>query len=136
MTRRSFSIAALLMLIAITAVGSASIRAALGEDLPVASRLVGLARVIGAAMLAGAVVGTIFGLILAAWNRNDLPAAFGSAVGGFFLGAAAAAQCTVKVDWRYIFATPIVLVSVATLVAINSRRRSKARSANGVRSLL
>lgn len=124
--RTSFSLATLLLMMAIAAVGLASIRAALAAASQ--SQAAGLRNMdIQTAVLiaAGAVCGALFGLVLAAWNRKGLLAAIASLFGGMFLGAAAAAQCCLTVDWQVIFAAPFVLVSTAIFVALNRRRWSQ-----------
>jgi hypothetical protein len=124
--RTSFSLATLLLMMAIAAVGLASIRAALaGAWQGEAAGLRNMNSQTVVLIAAGAVCGALFGLVLAAWNRKGLLVGIASFFGGLFLGAAAGAQCCVKVDWQVIFAAPFVLVSSALLVALNRRRWSQ-----------
>ena len=128
MRRSSYSLATLLLLISIAAVSAASIRAALASVLwgtPAVPALKESTELVLGLMVAGAVVGGLLGLVLAAWNLSPALAGVGRALGGLLLGAAAAAQLTVKVDWQVIFAAPIVLVAAAALVAATRRRLSK-----------
>lgn len=120
---RSFSLATLLLLIAIAAVGLASTRTVLvrvwhGES----PEIVGL-------VVLGAIFGAVFGFALALWSRGSWLGFFGSILGGPFLGAAAGAQLSVAVDWPVIFTAPIILISTVMVVAANRRRQFLARSA-------
>ena len=116
---RSFSLATLNLMVAIAAVGLASCRSAL------AGVWNGEADLAALLMLCGGIFGMLFGAVLAIWNRPPWLAVAGCVLGGFFLGAVAAAQLTVKVDWPVIFFAPYVIVSAVALVALNRRRKQR-----------
>jgi hypothetical protein len=125
---RRFSLATLLLLIAIAAIGLASARIALiryAENNPAVPLQIEPPAI--ALVIMGSLVGALYGCWLSVWNGGGLLRLFARAVGGLCLGAAAAAQLSVQTDWIVIFLTPMILVSLTTLVAIN-RRRATARS--------
>jgi hypothetical protein len=126
---RRFSLATLLLLIAIVAIGLASARTALlryVENNPAVPLQIAPPAI--ALVIMGAMVGLVYGCWLSIWNHGGALSLIAKVVGGPFLGAAAAAQLSVQTDWIVIFLTPIILVSLTTLVAFN-RRRATARSA-------
>ena len=119
---RSFSLATLNLLIAIAAVCFASTRTAL------ACAWKGDSAEIVVLVIAGALVGTTFGLVLAIWNRPGWIVSLAAIVGGLFLGAAAGAQMCVTVEWPVLFFGPYLLVAAVLVVAANRRRRARARA--------
>lgn len=122
---RTFSIATLLLLVAVAAVGLASLRAlwVRGEIGTVTNEAAMIL------MTAGAMAGLIFGVGLAIWNGAG-PAhrasgwlrMVGSAVCGLFLGAAAGAQFTAAVPWYGLLVLPALIIGAAALVAAGGRR--------------
>jgi len=123
---RTFSIATLLLVMAIVAVALTSLR-------EVVQRADGGGSPIGilSPVLACSVAGATFGYGLAIWNSvtpvwmvGGWLRLFVSTVCGLFLGAAAGAQATVRVDWYVLLLTPIVIVGCAALVAATRRQRA------------
>jgi hypothetical protein len=114
---RTFSLATLLLLMAIAAIGLASTRTVL------AGVWRGQAPEVAGLMFAGAIFGALFGLGFALWNRSKWVGFLGCIIGGPCLGAAAGAQLSVAVDWPVIFTTPIILISTLMVVIANRRWR-------------
>lgn len=123
--RRTFSLATLLLVMAIAAVALASIRALLVRVWS------GESQALAVPMVAGAMAGATFGLALAVWNRGSWrignfhgwPWTIANAVGGLGLGAAVGAQTTARVEWSVIVLAPFIVIGAAVLVAINRRRQ-------------
>jgi hypothetical protein len=115
---RRFSLGTLLAIVAVAAVGLASIRGALTRvwTMPSNEALMMLPF--------GLLVGGAFGLALALWNGGGWLRAIVGTLAGFGLGAAAGAQTLAKVEWQVVFLAPIVVVGLAALVAGNRRRRA------------
>ena len=118
---RHFSLATLMLVVAIAAIAAASSRAA------VVDAWRGKSHEALELAFVGAVVGLLFGLGLAIWNRGSWIGTVGSLVGGICLGAAAGAQFAARVDWIVIFLAPIILIPVLLVVAANRRRKSERR---------
>ncbi len=97
---RSFSLATLNLLIAIAAVCFASTRTALARAWK------GDSAEIVVLVIAGALVGTTFGLVLAIWNRPGWIVSLAAIVGGLFLGAAAGRRCASRSNGRYCSSGP------------------------------
>jgi hypothetical protein len=118
---RHFSLATLLLLMAIAAVAMASTRTALaGMWRGQSPGVVGL-------VVLGGLFGLAFGIGFALWNRGNWYGILGSIVGGPCLGAAAGVQLGVGVEWPVIFAAPFILIVTLLVVAANRRRRLAAR---------
>ena len=123
--RRTFSLATLLLVMAIAAVALASIRSLLVRVWNGESEALILP------MVAGAIGGALVGLALAIWNRGSWrlanlrgwPWTITSTIGGMGIGAAVGAQTTAGVDWSVIVLSPLVVIGTAALVAINRRRQ-------------
>ena len=122
---RSFSIATLLLAMAIGAVGLASLRA-----LWTRAENGDMARPDAMTMIiAGAVAGLIFGTVLAGWNRpspvhrlgNVLRMGLGACC-GCFLGAAAGAQFSATVPWYVLVMLPVAIIGSTALVVASRRR--------------
>ncbi len=109
--RGNFSLATLLLLIAIAAVGLASIRTVPDRPNDVAA----------VTMVAGGACGMLFAMVLALWNRVGFLRMPLYGVGGAFLGAAAGAQMSVSVHWPVMIAGPILLLTIVWLIAITRR---------------
>jgi hypothetical protein len=117
-----FSLATLLLLVAIAAIALASTRSAL------AGAWNGSAPGIAGLLTAGAAAGAVFGLLLAIWSGAGFLRLSGGIFGGASVGAAAGAQLSVTVDWIVIFTAPIILVSTIMVIAANRRQRLRSRS--------
>lgn len=124
--RSRFSLATMLLLVAIAAVGVGSLRTAIVELLAldnVSAALAARGPVLAACIAGAGLLGLVLGIILGAWNHRSISLSIASALGGCFLGAAAGAQCTVRSEWPVLFVAPIVLVGGTLLVALNERRK-------------
>lgn len=106
---RSYSIAALLTVMAIVAVALSSIRNAmimgpLGSDAAIAP-------------VTGTIAGGIWGLGLGIWNRDHwgAPWVLAGLVAGMGLGLAAGAHVTVVHSWTGVIAGPLLVVAAAVL---------------------
>jgi hypothetical protein len=124
--RSRFSLATLLLLVAIAAVGVGSLRTAIVELFALDDLTAALAArgpVLAACIIGGGLLGLMFGTILGSWNHRGIPLSVASALGGCFLGAAAGAQCTVRTEWPVLFIAPILLIGGTLLVALNERRK-------------
>lgn len=135
---RTFSIATMLLVMAIVAVGAASMRG-LWQRVEGGVTDAVLVPVVG-----GAVAGSIYAFILSVWTARDpiyeplaWPRFVVSAICGWFLGAAAGAQMTATVDGAVLALTPIVIIGSAVLVTFNQRRQSRlsAERAGGIDQL-
>lgn len=115
---RHFSLATLMLVVAIAAIAAASSRAA------VVDAWRGTSHEALALAVLGAGAGSFFGLCLGIWNRGTWIGFVGTLIGGSCLGAAAGAQFATRVDWLVIFMAPVILLPVLLLVA-NNRRRKK-----------
>jgi hypothetical protein len=111
--QHKFSLATLLLMVAIAAVGFASLRSAFHNALPGHEPWM---------VLLGFFAGGPVGFALAIWNRSDWLPGIVSTLAGFGLGAAAGAQTGLIVSWPVIFAAPFVLVGAAAIIAFNRRR--------------
>ena len=107
---RSYSIAALLTVMAIVAVALASIRNAmilgpLGADAAIAP-------------VTGTIAGGIWGLGLGIWNRDHwgAPWIVAGLVAGMGLGLAAGAHVTVAQSWNSVIAAPLLVIVAAMIV--------------------
>lgn len=107
---RSYSIAALLTVMAIVAVALASIRNAmilgpLGADAAIAP-------------VTGTIAGGIWGLGLGIWNRDHwgAPWIVAGLVAGMGLGLAAGAHVTVAQSWNSVIAAPLLVIVAAVIV--------------------
>ncbi len=114
---RSFSLATLLLLVLIAAVGSTSLRAVVlriwsGDSQQLVTPIV-----------AGAGCGLLFGFGLALWERSGVGPFFGSLLGGLCLGGAAGAQMCMPVDWTIIFVSPLLAITVVGMIAAARRRQ-------------
>jgi len=116
---RHFSLATLMLAVAIAAIAAASSRAA------VVDAWRGNSREALELAFVGAAVGLLFGLCLAIWNRGSCIGFVGSLVGGVCLGAAAGAQFASRVDWIVIFMAPVILIPLLLVVAANRRRKKQ-----------
>jgi len=140
--RQRFSLATLMLLVAIAALGLASLRTAIGTALTLDQSSQAATSfpnqgpqnpqaiyqtILAIWIVGGSCLGLLLALTLAAWNTRSLVWTIASCAGGVFLGGAAGAQCLVKVDWPVIFLAPVVLVGGTLLVAVNERRRRTAR---------
>ena len=115
---RRFSLGTLLSIVAIAAVGLASIRGAFARTWTTPGDA-------GLIMLPfGFWTGGLFGLALAVWNRVGWLKGVAGTLAGFGLGTAAGAQTLATVDWPVIFLAPIVIVGMAALIARNRGRRA------------
>ncbi len=123
--KRRFSIATLLLLMAISAVAAASVRSAIVQirTLPNDASY----REAAIIMVLMGPLGALEGLILAFWNRSGPLRTMGCLFGGLFLGIAAGGQFVNRVDWTIIGTTPLVLLAASMLVAFSRRRRLRAR---------
>ena len=108
---RSYSIAALLTVMAIVAVALSSIRNAmimgpLGADAAIAP-------------VTGTIAGGIWGLGLGIWNRDHwgAPWVVAGLVAGMGLGLAAGSHVTVTHSWTSVFAGPLLVVAAAVVAA-------------------
>jgi uncharacterized membrane protein YfcA len=126
---RTFSIATLLLVMAIVAVALTSLR---GWWQQVES---GVSGDITELVLVCSVAGAVFGFGLAIWNGASPGSTgdgwlrvLGSMACGSFLGAAAGAQATARVDRYVLLLTPVVVVGCAALVAATRRRRGGSSS--------
>lgn len=122
---RSFSLAALMLVIAVAAVGLASMRTVVlrvvsGEPSDVATP-----------MILGAIAGGVYGFALGVWQSGGFVRLVASVLGGLCLGLGAGAQITATVDWAVVFAAPALLVGMAVLVGANRRRSFRIREAKG-----
>jgi hypothetical protein len=115
-----FSLAVLFLVIAIAAIGLASIRSAFVHA--------GDENLSWLPLVAGSVSGAVFGFGLAVWSRWDALRVTAGTLGGFCLGAAAGAQSSVAVHWAVVFVAPILIVSLAGLIAINRRGTMRSRA--------
>jgi hypothetical protein len=115
--RNGFSLAMLLLFIAIIAVALATIRAAFDTELREETTGVAATRADVLSLLAPfALAGGTFAAVAAIWNRVRWylwPAALG---GGAFVGAAAAAQATLPVSWPVLCLGPALLVLCTVLL--------------------
>lgn len=130
--RSRFSLATLLLLVAIAAVGVGSLRTAIVEVLSLDNFSASLAArgpILAACIAGAALLGLTLGVILGAWNHRSIPLTIAGAFGGSFLGAAAGAQCTVRAEWPVLFIAPILLIGGTLLVALNERRKRTGKSA-------
>ncbi len=125
---RSFSLATLMLVMAIMAIGLASVRTAAVRVVEGAS--IDLPRL----LIAGAVAGALYGFALAIWQRGGFVRIGASAIGGSCLGLAAAAQTTSPVAWPVVFTAPIVLVGMAALIGTNRRRTLRLLATQGTPS--
>lgn len=124
--RSRFSLATLLLLVAVAAVGVGSLRTAIVEVLALDDASAALAAqgpVLAVCLAVGSLLGLLYGAALAAWNHRGALNSLAGALGGAFLGAAAGAQCTVRTDWPALFVAPILLIGGTLLVALNERRK-------------
>lgn len=122
--RSRFSLGTLLLIVAIVAVGAASLRSAakavLNEGLTAA--LPGDKQVIAVWIGVGGLVGLGFGVVLALWNRRGPLGSLVQIFAGGFLGLAAAAQCAIQTPWLVIGMIPIVTIALAVWIAHSQRR--------------
>jgi hypothetical protein len=128
--RSRFSLATLLLLVAIAAVGVGSLRTAIIKLLSfddLSATLAARGPVLAACIVGGGLLGLVFGTILGNWNHRGIPLSIASTLGGSFLGAAAGAQCTVRTEWPVLFIAPILLIGGTLLVALNERRKRAGR---------
>jgi hypothetical protein len=120
---RSFSIATLLLIIAIAAMAMASIRGA----------WVRMDAVDGQGVLipvvCGAVAGGVLGFALGLWNTpwpffawKTWGRAFACDLGGIVLGAAVGAQVTAPIGWTTVVVAPLLIIALAAAVSIRRRR--------------
>lgn len=113
---RSFSMATLLLLVAIAAAGSASLRGAVDRMAG------GNSEALVTPIVAGGLGGFVFGIALALWNRGGFLRSAAAVVGATLLGSAAGAQMIARVSWTALFVAPVILVTVIWLIAVNRRR--------------
>ncbi len=123
---RTFSIATLLLVIAILAVALASIRAAAVRTLEGQSRAIATPIAIGA--LAGGAVGCVLAFGYRGsrpfWHPKSWPRIVAGTLGGIVLGGGAGAQATAAVSWWIIVLMPPLIVGMTALVVTNRRRQS------------
>jgi len=112
-----FSIATLFLLTAIAALALASMRMTMVRVWS------GETNDLEWPMAVGAIAGMMYAVGLAIWNRTGWAQPVISGVGGLLLGGAAGAQMTSPVAWPVVFAAPVVVVSIVTVIAFNRRRR-------------
>jgi hypothetical protein len=122
---RSFSLATLMLVMAIAAIGLASVRTtavrvAGGES----SALMG-------PLVVGAIGGALYGFALAIWQRAGFIRLVAGVVGGLCIGVAAGAQATSPVGWPVVFTAPVVLVGMAALIGANRRRSLRLLATKG-----
>lgn len=113
-----FSLATLLLMVAIAAVGLASVRDAFQNSLPGREPWM---------VMFGFWAGGPVGLALAIWNRSGAVLGIVCTLAGFGLGAAAGAQTGVTVSWPTVFVAPILLIGTAAVIAFNRHRRTVGR---------
>lgn len=124
---RSYSIAALLTVMAIVAVALSSIRNAmimgpLGADAAIAP-------------VTGTIAGGIWGLGLGIWNRDHwgVPWVLAGLAAGMGLGLAAGAHVTVIHNWSGVIVAPLLVVAMAAMTA--AWRYASAQRLPGVHAL-
>ncbi|MGD9719850.1 MAG: hypothetical protein AB7O59_01380 [Pirellulales bacterium] len=123
---RTFSIATMLLVMAIVAVGAASLRG-LWQRVEGGVNDAVLVPVVG-----GAVAGAVYAFILSVWTSRDpiyeplaWPRFVLCTICGWFLGTAAGAQMTATVDGAVLALTPLVVIGSAAVVAFNQRRQAR-----------